>query len=213
MKGLVKLFPVSYPIEDPLHQTDVQNPFLYVHGPVIPYSPSAAKLWFICMIRLLSFFSACRLSTWHVSLMTIAARCCLRRFCVCEGMEGSLSPASMYHHCQSGQGCASRPVKNINFTSPFPCNLSFIRRLHLESVTSDETAHFCLIFLSSLTCVDKSLWTPVSAVASTTNTCISFTTIRLDPMTCWNRSSTRGLLLRCRVTFACLSSFIHPVWG
>lgn len=44
MKGLVKLFPVSYPIEDPLHQTDVQNPFLYVLGPVIPYSPSAAKL-------------------------------------------------------------------------------------------------------------------------------------------------------------------------
>lgn len=143
--------------------------------------------------------------------MTITARCCLRWFCVCEGTESSLSPASMYHHCQSDQGCASHPVKNINFTSPFPCNLSFLWRLHLDSVTSDETAHFCLIFLSSLTCVDKSLCTLLFAVATTTNTYISFTTTRLDPMTCWNRSSTRGLLLRCRVTFACLSSFIHPV--
>lgn len=152
-----------------------------------------------------------RLSTWLISLVTITARCCLCWFCVCEGIESSLSPASMYRHCQSDQGCASHPVKNISFTSPFPSNLSFIWRLHLESVTSDETAHFCLSFLSSLTCVDKSLWTLASA--TTTNTNISFTTIRLDPTTCWNSSSTRGLLLRCRVTFACLSSFIHPVWG
>lgn len=202
MKGLVKLFPVSYPIQDPLREICITCFYMCI----IPYIPSAAQWWFLCRIQLLSFFqhAGWALDTspsWQQLLVAACAGC------VCEGIESSLSPASMYHHCQSEQGCASHPVENVNFTSPFPCNLSFMApAFGICYFRWNCTFLLNLSFFSNLNlCELLSLLLPQLQ--------IRIFLLQLSGWTRWPARSTRGPLLRCRVTFACLSSFIHPVWG
>lgn len=109
MKGLVKLILVLFP------NTRTTSPHRDMHVAIFIYScvsfhifKNAADLWFICMIQLLSFFSSCRLSTWHIlspSWQSLCFLCGLSLFvCPCVHVR---APSSMCKRCQSDQGHAS----------------------------------------------------------------------------------------------------------